>query len=235
MSSHKTTASRLMDRYYPVPNPDPLDVAFCAHARAGMKVLDAGCSGSRGCSRQAPWEEMFIVGIDIDPAVKNNPFCNETYICDLSKPLPFDDSSFDIIHCRWVIEHLEYPEKTFHEFHRVLKPGGKVLCLTPNLFHYAMIAARITPYWFHRWWKHEEDGEAFPTYYRANSPRSLRRLCTVAGFKVQRLELMEVSPYYLIRHWPLFLCGVLYERIVNSTSLFERMRQRIVLEAEKPL
>ena len=233
VNSRKTLASKLMDRYYPEFKPDPLDAAFCTRARAGMKVLDAGCGGSRGCSREAPWEEMVIVGIDIDQAVHNNPFCNETYICDLSKPLPFDDASFDIIHCRWAIEHLEYPEKTFREFSRVLKPGGKVLCLTPNIFHYSMIVARFTPHWFHRWWQRESAGEAFPTYYRANSSRSLRRLCKAAGLKVQQLKLIEIYPYYLIRYWPLFLCGVLYERIVNSTLLLKGLRQRILLVAEK--
>jgi len=234
MSSHKTIASKLMDRYYPESKPDPLDAAFCACAQAGMKVLDAGCGGGRGCSRKAPWEEMVIVGIDIDPAVHNNPFCNETYICDLSKPLPFDNASFDIIHCRWVIDHLEDPLRTFREFARILKPGGHFLALTPNIFHYAMIVARVTPHWFHRWWRREDGGEAFRTYYRANSPRSLRRLCMGAGLKVQQLELIEVSPYYLIRYWPLFLCGVLYESIVNSTPTLNWMRQRILLDAVVP-
>lgn len=232
MSSRKTLVSKLMDRYYPESNRDPLDAAFCARAQAGMKVLDAGCGGTRGCSRKAPWEKIYIIGVDQDPAVHDNPFCNETLVCDLSD-LPFDDASFDIIHCRWVIEHFEDPLKTFQEFARVLKPRGRLLALTPNIFHYAMIVARVTPHWFHRWWRRKDGGEAFPTYYRANSPRSLRRLCTVAGLKVQQLELFEIYPYYLIRYWPLFLCGVLYERIVNSTPLLKGMRQRILLVAEK--
>jgi len=233
MSIRKSLVSKLIDRYYPKPKPDPLDEAFCAWARAGMKVLDAGCGSSRGCSRGAPWEKMVIVGIDIDQAVHNNPFCNETYICNLSEPLPFEDASFDIIHCRWAIEHLEYPKNTFREFSRILKPGGKVLCLTPNIFHYSMIVARFTPHWFHCWWHREGGGEAFPTYYRANSPRSLRRLCMTTGLTVRQLELTEIYPYYLTRYWPLFLCGILYERIVNSTPLLKGMRQRILLVAEK--
>lgn len=232
MSSHETITSRLMTHYYPKSNPDPLDVSFCTYAQAGMRVLDAGCGGARGCPREAPWQQMYIVGADVDPAVMNNPFCNEKVVCDLST-LPFDDGSFDLIHCRWVIEHFENPLNVFCEFARVLKPGGCLLALTPNVFHYAMIGAKFTPHWFHRWWKREGGGEAFPTYYRANSPRSLRRLCTAVGLKVQQLELIEGPPHYLIQYWPLFLCGVLYERVVNSTQLLSCMRQRILLVAEK--
>lgn len=55
-----------------------------------------------------------------------------------------------------------------------------------------------------------------------------------AGLQVKRLELFEGSPYYLTRYWPLFVCGVLYERIVNTTSMLEWMRQQIILEAQKP-
>lgn len=219
-----------MARYYPEGQKDSLDAAFCAHARAGMKVLDAGCGGARGCSRESPWEEMHIVGVDIDPAVHKNPFCNETLVCDLSKDLPFKNETFDLIHCRWTLEHIKEPSKTFSEFARILKPGGYILVLTPNIFHYAMVVAKCTPQWFHRWWR-RGSYDPFSTYYCANSPRALRKLCRKVGLSVKRLELSEGPPYYLTRYWPLFLGGVVYERIVNSTPMLRWMRQRILLEA----
>lgn len=234
MTLNQSIVSRLMERCYSQPKKDALDAAFCAHVRPGMKVLDAGCGCTRGCTRAAPLEEIYIMGIDIDPKVHENPRCNETMICDLSKHLPLPDASFDLVHCRWVIEHLENPMKTLREFARILKPGGYVLALTSNLFHYAMIAARITPYWFHLWWRCSREGELFPTYYRANSKRKLRRLCKDAGLQVKRLALFEGPPLYLTRYWPLFVCGVLYERIVNITPALEWMRQQIILEAQKP-
>ena len=230
MDAGKNIVSKLKALCYPQPRIDALDAAFCARARAGMKVLDAGCGGARGCSRKAPWEKMHIVGADIDPAVHKNPFCNETVVCDLSKDLPFKNETFDLIHCRWVIEHLKDPLKTFCEFARILKPGGWMLVLTPNVFHYAMIVAKFTPHWFHRWWRQEEY-DPFPTYYRANSPWRLRQLCEKAILEVRRLELIEGPPQYFDRWCIPFFCGVLYERIVNSTSILGFARQRILLEA----
>lgn len=221
-----------MARYYPHPRKDPLDAVFSAHARAGMTVLDAGCGGHRGCTRESPWEEMEIIGVDQDPEVLKNPFCNKKIIGVLSD-IPFPDASFDLIHCRWVIEHMEDPLRTFREFARVLKPGGHLLALTSNIFHYAMIFARFTPHQFHRWWRRGGE-DPFVVYYRANSPRNLHRLCDKVGLLVQKLELSEGAPQYFDRYWPTFLCGVLYERIVNSTPRLSWMRQRILLEAVLP-
>ena len=231
MSSNNKIVSKLMDRYYPQNTEDALDAAFCNCARPGMMVLDAGCGGNRGLSDKAPLKEMHIVGVDIDSAVYDNPYCNETLVCDISKTLPFDEAVFDLIHCRWTLEHLEEPKKTFCEIARVLKPGGKFLALTPNIFHYSMIISRFTPFWFHRWWRRGNEGEVCDTFYRANSPAKLRFLCKYAGLNVQRLELFEGPPNYLVRFWPLFSMGIFYERIVNCAPFFSPMRHRIVLEA----
>ncbi|MHC4148460.1 MAG: class I SAM-dependent methyltransferase [Planctomycetota bacterium] len=232
MSLNQNIIHKLKARYYPGPHRDSLDKAFCANAQPGMKVLDAGCGSARGCSREAPWKQMFIVGIDRDSAVHANPFCNETLVCDVSH-LPFADASFDLIHCRWVIEHIREPLKTFGEFARVLKPGGRLLALTPNIFHYATIAAKLSPHRFHRWW-HQGSNEPFVTYYRANSPGKIRRLCSNVGLRVERVELLEGPPLYLTRFWLAFFGGVLYERIVNSMAILSWMRQRILLEAILP-
>lgn len=228
-NANNSMVSKLIERYYPEPEIDTLHSAFTFYARSGMRVLDAGSGDRLACSRMGPWPNLHIVGVDRDPVVHRNPHCNETYVCDLSQ-LPFGDSSFDLIHCRWVVEHLEEPQKAFCEFARVLKSGGHLLVLTPNIFHYATIASVLTPHWIHRLWL-QKRGEPFPTYYRANSPRALRRLCKGAGLTVERIRLIERQPYYLTRFWPAFICGILYERVVNSSRKLSLLRQRIFLDA----
>ena len=47
-------------------------------------------------------------------------------------PFPLPDSTFDIVFCKSLIEHLEYPEFFIKECSRVLKVGGKILILTPD-------------------------------------------------------------------------------------------------------
>jgi len=95
-----------------------------------------------------------------------------------------------------------------------------------------MIIAKITPHWFHRWWR-KENYEPFRTYYRANSLPRIRGLCMKAGLEVDGVQFSEGCPMYLQGSLPLFFCGVMYERVVNSASFLSVLRHRIILDAHR--
>lgn len=46
--------------------------------------------------------------------------------------LPFPDNTFDIVYHKSLIEHFYSPRHLMEETYRVLKPGGKVVILTPD-------------------------------------------------------------------------------------------------------
>ena len=52
---------------------------------------------------------------------------------DMSKKLPFENNSFDIVVCLEGIEHLIDPVDFIKEVSRVCKDGGKVFISTPNI------------------------------------------------------------------------------------------------------
>ncbi len=52
---------------------------------------------------------------------------------DLNRPMPFEDESFDCVYGLSVLEHLLNGCAYMREAHRVLKPGGKLVILTPNI------------------------------------------------------------------------------------------------------
>ncbi|MFW5722573.1 MAG: class I SAM-dependent methyltransferase [Desulfohalobiaceae bacterium] len=54
---------------------------------------------------------------------------------DLTKPLPFDDASFDGILFSEGIEHLDAQVAVLREMARILKPGGVLIVTTPNLLN----------------------------------------------------------------------------------------------------
>ena len=54
--------------------------------------------------------------------------------CDLTQPLPFEDSRFDTIILSDVLEHLPQPEHTWEEMRRILTDGGKVLMNVPFFY-----------------------------------------------------------------------------------------------------
>jgi SAM-dependent methyltransferase len=64
------------------------------------------------------------------------PFPNVDIVADAHE-LPYADKSVDAIYCEAVLEHLENPVKAVEEMFRILKPGGKIIAITPFLqaFH----------------------------------------------------------------------------------------------------
>ncbi|MCC6792617.1 MAG: methyltransferase domain-containing protein [Thermomicrobiales bacterium] len=47
--------------------------------------------------------------------------------------LPFPDASFDAAHVERVLMHLSDPDRALRELHRVVRPGGWVVCAEPDL------------------------------------------------------------------------------------------------------
>jgi len=84
---------------------------------------------------------------------------------------PFPDASFDAITMRNVIETLPYPQAVFDEAHRLLKPGGRFVVMTPNVEAYCHYA-------FGDDWR----GLGIPRHLYLYSQTTLRRLAKKAGF-----------------------------------------------------
>ena len=59
---------------------------------------------------------------------------NVHYLCDFSRPLPFDDETFNGIFCEHVLEHFTYENgrKLLVECNRILKKGGMLRIVVPD-------------------------------------------------------------------------------------------------------
>jgi len=72
-------------------------------------------------------------GVDLSNyAKKICPTANISKVNLLSEELPFQENFFDFIYSKSFIEHFYHPEKIFEKSYRVLKPGGKLITLTPD-------------------------------------------------------------------------------------------------------
>lgn len=180
-----------------------------------------------------------IYGVDMDTAVLENPYVDEAKVI-ANDTLPFPDAMFDLVFSNFVLEHVELPNRVFTEVFRTLKPGGLFISRTPNRLHYVPVIAALTPHWFHQLVNSRRDGrlqnsrDVFPTYYRVNSPGSVRRFGLLAGFRVKEIKLFEGRPEYLRILAPAYAAGILYERVVNSLGLLARFRIGMTAVLEKP-
>jgi SAM-dependent methyltransferase len=204
------------------------------HLHPEMRVLNVGAGPATGNAlRTLKGEVALVVGVDVDPVVCENSELDEAVIVSPHK-LPFEDAHFDVAYADYVLEHVEHPKPFLKEVARVLKPGGWFFFRTPNKNHYVALGSRCTPHWMHRFIANPMRGlpvgshEPWLTYYRLNSPGSVRRLSREAGFRAAEVRLIEPEPSYLVFNSFAFMLGVAYERLVNSTNLLSGLRANIL-------
>jgi SAM-dependent methyltransferase len=119
----------------------------------------------------------------------------------------------------------------------VLRPGGRLLLLTPNRWHYVPLVARLMPHRVHLLfnnWRGIDSRDIFRTAYRANTASRLRELSEQAGLVVDRLDRSETEPEYLAFHNVPYTLGVAYERLVNRVGPLSFLRVNLLLVARKP-
>jgi SAM-dependent methyltransferase len=172
-------------------------------------------------------------GVDISEEVRQNRAIQSPLVYDGNR-LPFADGAFDVCVSNYVLEHVADPYRHFAEVHRVLKPGGAYVFRTPNLWYYVSLVSAAVPHRIHTAIANRLRGlgtdshEPWPTFYRANSRRSLRRQAAAASLDLVTCELIEREPSYGRASALLFFPMMIWERILNATDILAELRANIL-------
>jgi 2-polyprenyl-3-methyl-5-hydroxy-6-metoxy-1,4-benzoquinol methylase len=161
--------------------------------RGDGRILDVGCSIGLflKLAQQRGWDG---IGIEFSDRARRYAV-DELGLDVLATPLDeleWPPGSFDVVTLNSVIEHLNEPARMLTQIHRLLKPGGALYVITPNV---DSLACRLL---------HERaatfDGRNHLVYF---SPRTLTRALESQGFRVLSMT-TRVSSLQAMLEWLAF-------------------------------
>lgn len=203
-------------------------IAFFNHVNSLLKtsftILDVGCG--RGEYKEDPvifrkklrilkGKVKKVIGIDVDPHAKNNPYLDK-FILLKNTNWPIKNNSVDLVLCDWVVEHLENPDIFFIEVKRVLRKKGYLCIRTPNKWGYPALFAQVIDNKYHSKitsfvQSNRKPKDVFPTRYRCNTLQKIKRMMKNMDFD-SVVYGYSVEPSYLYFSSFFYFLGVIYQK-----------------------
>lgn len=198
-------------------------------------LLDAGCGRTAPVLAKYRGRAARLIGIDAVDFTASVPEV-ELHRGDLAFT-GLETASVDLIMARSVMEHVSDPKTVYAEFARILRPGGRFIFLTANLWDYASLIAAAVPNRFHPWivarTEGREEHDVFPVEYKSNTRRAIRRAAGYAGLGIERFEYLGQYPCYFMFNGALFLAATAYEKLIGSCRPLHRLRGWILCTLAK--
>lgn len=184
-------------------------------------LIDIGC-GRMSLAETAIRIARRSVGVDLSLSdLQQNMTVSQRVLADAGH-LPFATASFDVLVSQWTIEHLPDPQPVFDEMSRVVRPGSPLILFTTNAHHYIPLVSRLIPDSIQRFLiqglLQRPDHESHPTFYRANTRRTITTLAHRAGLQLHTCVYVG-NPFYLAFSPLLFRLALIYEKITDIPAL----------------
>jgi SAM-dependent methyltransferase len=147
-------------------------------------VLDLGCGWGEFINQI---DAALKYGMDLNPESRQKLAPNVHFIeQDCSARWPLGDRSLDVVFSSNFFEHLRAKSdlrQTLGQVHRCLKPGGRLICMGPNI--------KCLPGMYWDFWDH----------YLPLTEQSLKEVLELVGFKVERC-IAKFLPYRMVGRKP---------------------------------
>ena len=137
------------------------------------RLLDVGCGDGSQLARLAAmgWQ---VEGQEVDVAAAEQARCRHGLRVHLGalQEIRLPEATFDAVTLSHVIEHVHDPVALLKECHRILKPGGILIAVTPN--GNSFLHRRFGACW---------RGLEPPRHLHLFAPNTLRQIAEQAGFR----------------------------------------------------
>jgi SAM-dependent methyltransferase len=169
---------------------DWYEAAVAGLVTATTTWLDVGCGrnvfpSNRAAAKLLADRCRLLVGIDPSGNIHANDIVHERAQCVLEDYVT--DRRFDLVTLRMVAEHITDPAGAVGALARLTSAGGRVVIYTVSKWSPATVVSAVTPFKFHvaakRFLWGTDERDTFPTAYRMNTRRELRRLFAAGGFQ----------------------------------------------------
>jgi ubiquinone/menaquinone biosynthesis C-methylase UbiE len=198
-------------------------------------VLDIGCGRGEYIEDRCSYRRNLrilrgkvsrVIGVDVEEAGQENQCIDEFRQIEDTR-WPVDDESVDLACCDHVLEHIPDPDAFFGECRRVTKPGGFICIRAPNVRSYFGVMSRLVHNRMHatvlkKVQEGRKEEDVFPTLYRCNTRRSLRRMLERHGFDACVIG-WESEPAYLSFNGFAYWLGAVHAKLAPQSlnlSLF---------------
>lgn len=174
--------------------------------KPALRLLEAGCGS---VSRPGfPGKQVHRTGIDISQKqLERNPSLDVKIRADIQY-YAYRPSSYDVILCYWVLEHLPRPDLALRGFALALDEGGLIALAVPNVLSVKGLLTKYTPFPFHVWvyrrlhgrqTSGQDDAGPFRAYLRYSiRPNAIRQFAKRSGLQVVYFATSDIldSPWY---------------------------------------
>jgi 2-polyprenyl-3-methyl-5-hydroxy-6-metoxy-1,4-benzoquinol methylase len=134
-----------------------------------------------------------LVGLDPSDNIDENPLIHERFKGFVEE---FKTSrKFDLVTLRMVAEHIGNPAATVAALASFCKPGGRVVIYTVYKWSPVTVVSAAVPFQLHHVVKkviwNTEEKDTFPTEYKMNTRRDLKRIFETAGFAEEQFSYLD--------------------------------------------
>lgn len=167
------------------------------------RVLDVGCGKGlsvnndpgAGALAEIRGSSSELWGCEPDPHIIPNPLLHH-FARGTLEDAELPDAYFDVVYAHLVVEHVADPIAFLTKAFRVLRPGGRLLFITPNERHYFVKVARVVAA-LHLEARilgaiHKDAAKAhYPTKYLLNGAVRIQQAAQTVGFSQAQFAYFE--------------------------------------------